>query len=300
MNIFKFISNILPSFERHRLEADIDSLRDYHAKTLQPMLKKADQVIGKKKLNAEITKTFESLFHHVLTKYRSQSVFKALDKIFQTLPKKLDLVEHLIEECFAKDVTKESLTYKKAAILQYMSTLNFVVSYTSKALLRYLAAETAVLNGRVEDIDRQLTPAELKYLNENLSAYMDALKLVDQAPEKVRKEIMQIPDITADESKRHVAKSTIGAAKLDPLKLNLLGDMTNPIFTIRQGIAEYQVRVYKRRMEEKKQLELRILALKEAYEGRQDPKLAQHIQYSEGRLQRLEFEISKFADEATA
>lgn len=296
MNIFKFVASLLPTFDRSRMSENVDRLRSDITGTLQPSLKTAEQLVGSREFVSPGAKTFSDLFHHAMPKHRSQPVFKALAKIFNDLPAKLDMIDDLIEATFAKDVARESLTYKKAAILQYLNTMHFVVSYTSMALMRYVAAETAVLNGHPDQVDTQWAPAQLTYLNNNLSSYMDALRVIDLPVAETRKQLESIPEITVDAEKAQIAKNTVGTVRLDPLKLNLLGGLVNPIYTMRASIAEYQVREYKRQVEEKKQLELRLLALREAYQGKQDPKLAQHIAYSEGRLQRLNFELAKTAE----
>jgi hypothetical protein len=51
--------------------------------------------------------------------------------------------------------------------------------------------------------------------------------------------------------------------------------------------AEWQVKRYNERREEKRQVELRLLDLKNADRGTFDPKLEEKIEYNESRLQDL-------------
>jgi primosomal protein N'' len=49
-------------------------------------------------------------------------------------------------------------------------------------------------------------------------------------------------------------------------------------------------------MEEKRMLEFRLLQLKQAEEGKKDAKLQQQIEYTEGRLQKINYKLKKMEE----
>lgn len=62
-------------------------------------------------------------------------------------------------------------------------------------------------------------------------------------------------------------------------------------------IADWQVSRYKAAQEEKRMLEFRLLKLKLQSTGKADAKLDQNIEYTEQRLQQLNFKLHKMEQE---
>lgn len=291
MNILKFFSALLPNFERSRIVEDIDLLRSEVKEILVPAYKQAVSVIHGRKYAAPITNNFNQLFIDTLPRYRTQGFIAGTLDFYQHVVEKLDVLEHMVLEQFAKDVTKETLTYRKAAILQYLSAVRFANEYAARSLLRYIAAEQATSTGG--SVDSQLTPGELKWLQDNMSGYFQVLKLLTLPTKDIAAALQSVPEITVVPERYDVVKQSVGADALDPLKLNFISARFNPIYFIRQMHAEYQVEHYKRNKEVKRALEFRLLALRLAYEGKQDAKVAQQIEYFEGRIARLSASIAE-------
>lgn len=287
MNIMKFFSALLPNFERSRIVEDIDLLRTEVKEVILPAYKQAASTTHGKKFAATITQNFNELFGQTLPRYRTAGFIAGTHDFYQSLVDKLDIIDRMVGDLFAKDVTKESLTYRKAAILQYLSAVRFANQYASRSLLRYLAAESAMALGQPDQIDSQLSPGEKKWLEDNLSGYLQTLKLLALPTKDLATALATIPEITVVPERYDAVKQTVGADKLDPLRLDFISANYNPIYFIRQLYAEYQVESYKRDKETKRALEFRLLALKQAYEGKQDAKLLQQIEYTEGRIAKI-------------
>lgn len=293
MNIMKFFSALLPSFERSRIVEDIDLLRTEVKDVVLPAYKQAASVTHGKKFGAKITQNFNELFVAAMPRYRNAGFVAGTLDFYSSLVDKLDMIDRLVGELFAKDVTKESLTYRKTAILQYLAAVRFANQYSARALLRYLAAEQNVALGREEAIDTQLSPGEKKWLEDNLAGYFQALKLLALPTKDLTSALNAIPEITVVPERYEVTKQTVGADKLDPLRLDLISANYNPIYFIRSLWAEYQVETYKRDKETKRALEFRVLALKQAYEGTQDARIQQQIEYTEGRIAKISAELAE-------
>ncbi len=289
----RFFAGLIPSFERSRIVEDVDMLRSEVRDNLLPAFKQAASQMASKKFSSKMVADFNEVFGMTLPDYRRMGYFEGMAHFYASLIEKLDLIDRLVMELFAKDVTKETLTYRKTAILQYLSAIRFINEYSSRCLLRLLAAESLTLLGKADQVDRQLAPAEIKWLEENRSAYMQALKLLAIPVKDLNAAFDTIPEITVVPERFQQVAATVGLHKLDPLQLGLISAQWNPIYHLRSYFAERQVEQYRRNKELKRALELRLLALREAQAGKQDARLQQQIEYTEARIARLNHEIAE-------
>lgn len=293
MSIVSFFASLLPSFERGRIIEDIESLQKQLKENLLPSIKTATELRPAGKWQAPLVQQFDKLFVYVLPEYSRLGFAGGTQKIFEDLPHKLDLLEKEVNALFGKDITKETVTYRKANVLRFIELARFATEYATKSLLRFIAAESCVLRNKADLVDTQLVPAELRWLDENRDAYFQVLKILATPASNLIHALEAVPDVAIVPERADVVKETVGANKLDPLKMGFIGVKYNPIYHIRMAVAEAQVMWYKHQQEEKRVLELRLLDMKKAIEGKEDPKLQQAIEYNEGRLQKLNAELAQ-------
>lgn len=296
MNLKSFFNSLLPSFERSRIVEDIELIRKEVVDVLFPALKTAITTMAGKSWSDNEANAFNSTFTAALPQFRREGFLGGAQRIFSDLPAKLDAIDKMVIEIFAKDVTKDTITYRKAAILQYLDTVRFAVKFTGRQLLRLTALETAALNRA--PFSEPFAPAETAWLKANEATYLQVMKLLAQHPKDLAALLEEIPDIAVVPDRVDLVKQTVGLDKIDPLKMNFLPPNLNPFYSLRLLYTEYQVKRYEIQVEEKRLLELRLLAMKEAMAGKQDPRLAQQIEYTEGRLQRLGYKISEMEKHA--
>lgn len=297
-SIIRFFSGLLPNFERDRIVEDIDQLRSEVRENLQPAFKQAIAVTAGKKIASKQLSEFNELFTLQVPEYRRIGYIAGMYDFYTKLDDKLDVIAKLIPEMFSKDVTKESITYRKASILQYVATVRFVNEYASRSLLRYLAAEHNMNVGKESEIDTQLAPAELKWLSDNMQAFLQAVKVLGIPVKDLQIAVGHIPEITVVPERFDVVAQTVGARNLDPFQFGLISGRWNPIYHLRSMWAEYRVECYKRDKEIKRALELRLLQLKQSNAGQQDARTTQMIEYTEGRIAKLHKAIEEMEQHA--
>lgn len=295
MKLSAFFASLLPSFERNRITEDVDMLRKDLQDTLLPAYAAAAAMTKGKDFKAKALQDFNGLFIMMLPQYRRVGFVEGTLQFFNELPAKLDVLDALILELFAKDVTKDTITYRKAAILQYLETVRFASKFATRSLLRFLHVETSSQKGQSNHAE-EMTPVELKWLKDNQSAYLQALKLLSHPAKELAGLLGEIPDIAVVPERMEMVKQTVGGDKLDPFRFGLISADINPIYHARLAYAEWQVKNYQAAIEEKRALELRLLAMSQAYEGKQDAKLSQQIEYSQGRLQKLNYAIAQMQE----
>lgn len=292
MSIETFVKGLLPSFDSARINEDIELLREQIRDNVIAPYKLAGDLTKGRTLQGEFAQSLTFAFHKRLPAYRALPYLEGVRRIFEYTLKNLDMIETRLPELFAKDVTQETMTYRKANVLQYLTTARFMAKYAIRSLNRITANEANIVLNQKAKIDDFLSPAELRWFQENTGNFLDALAALDVDPATFGRTIDAIPQIVVNENHPTIAAS-VGARQLDPMRLGLVSARLNPLYFIRRVIAEWQVASIKSKQEEKKMLELRLLKLKEAYQGKDDPRLSQQIEYNEGRLQKLTVELEE-------
>ena len=187
------------------------------------------------------------------------------------------------------------MTFLKINLLQYVEAITFTIRYARRNLLWTYAEEIA---GEDPDIDvGDLTRGELQWLSENKSTYFACLKILSGDKKDLEKVFAEIPDVVVSEQSERVVPSTVGADRVDPFKFDFIPVKLNPIYHARMAIAEWQVARHRAAQEEKRMLEFRLLQLKSTQDGERNAKLEQQIEYTQGRIEKLNFKVQKMEED---
>lgn len=301
MKIVNYIASLLPSFDRQRITTHIASMQTDLGATTLKVYKDASALYDKHPFKSKFNKDFEKLYRAKLKGHKAKNFVSGICAILATLPEKLALMDSLVSSNFAKDVQKDGMTYKKVNVLKYLDVCDFVLSYTDRVLLYSMASETYENLGVEAEIHSDFVPAMTKWLMANQINFLEALKVLELPVKEVKDKLESVPDLTIhlDSEKVGMAKETIGEHRLDPIGLGfLITTWANPVYKLRMAFTEWQVARYKAKQEEKRALEYRLLALQESYEKKTDPKLKQTIDYTQGRLKKLNHTLATIEADA--
>lgn len=294
MNIKEFWNGLLPNFESSRMVEDIEMQRDAINNSILPTVRKIEKIMAGVPFKSNVAHQIQGLLVSRMPYLRNRPLTFSLNAIFQQILENLVYMERQVPIMFSKEVTKESVTYRRGAFLQLLSASRFAVDFTSAILNYLLAAEAAERGGQA--IEEGFLKPELARFDSQMSAYADVLTSLYIKHSEFATTLNSIPEIAFDPDKFDVAVQTIGARKLTPFNTGLISTTANPIYKLRMVFAEWQVKRYRAKKEERRMLELRCLALQEALAGKQDAQLQQQLEYQTGRLQSLNFEIMKFEE----
>ena len=297
MNFLKFVTMLLPTFKRSKIEVDIRQLQDLVKKSALPALKKAMDATRNKPLTSPLAQELEPRLRKASGIHSNvMPVLQILYNMYASLLPKLDYISKIVDEEFEPDLARENMTYKQVTIVQFLEYAQFGVEYGLRLTNRLIAAEARFQLNQGDRVDDQLTPAQKQWFKDNEQSFWAVVGLLHIPPMQLRQALEKMPEVIVqpenDDLRRHVS----GTAKVDPLGLNFLNvsaRVLNPIYHIRLAKAELEAQSYEMLEEEAKVLELRLLELKQAYEERQDPKLAETIQYYEGLLTRRREEYNE-------
>lgn len=296
MNSLKtYLQKLLPQFERSRVIEDIDSLSTNIESNLAPNYKAAAQALRGKQLASKWARGVDAAFHYRNKDYRNQNFVAYFNEVLPRVAETLKMLERLVPEIFARDITKDSLTFKRTAVLQFLGLTRFVLDYAGVNLRVVLADEAAAALGNAEGA-ADIAKADRVYLNENLETFMHAMQIVGQQTLTIAENLSKMQDLQIIIDKISVVAQTVGAENVDPLRMNFLGwqASSSPLYILRSAYAGFQDKNHKRQIEECKALQLRLMALKDAYDSKQNPAMQSRIQYTEDRLNRVMSEVDEY------
>lgn len=213
----------------------------------------------------------------------------------------LDYLEELVSTEFdhvTQVALKDGLSFKKANILQYVDAMDFFVSYGRKINELLCVLEAAEKSPTAQRIEDAFTPADLKYIDDNVGAFIHSIALASLSVKDLAKSFEEIPDAVANADSEEVMGRTVGFNKIDPFQMRGFVTTRSPVYHLQMWLAERQVRKLQQAIETKKLIELRLLKLRELQKGGEAPaNIEQQIAYQEARLDRLTREINAKEEE---
>lgn len=293
MTIQKYVSSLLPAFSKSELEEDMQTLKkDLQENTLPP-LQAAAEYFGRDGFQAKENQDFNRVFERQSIRDAEKdyvaTMAKAAGRFLETLQK----VDNTLDD-FGRDVTQKGMTYRQVNVLRLLEMGNFFVRY-SRTLLRLTYANEQEAAGR--GIGEGIAQVEYTWLIENRNAFFRSLNVMMYPPKTVDDLLGKIPDMVVIPEEVNNVRETVGADKIDPFQVNLLPPKLNPVYHVRMAITEWQVSRYNAGKEERRHLEYRLLALKEGREGKEDAGLERQIEYTENRLKKLNYRLSKMEED---
>lgn len=224
----------------------------------------------------------------------------AIDLIIESLKVlegNIPTLEREIKKLFGFQFTREGLSFKRVNLLQYVDAASFYVRYARKALMRVIS-EGSMVAGKGKATPMTWSKAEEAWLADNLFKFASLFTAINRDSATLQKTINSTSDAIVDEETLGTALNSLGPTGTDPMRLSgLFGPTSNPIFSLGKWRAEMAVKRYHVAKEEHQLLQLRLQEWREIEsEGMTNPKLQKLIQYTEQRVEKLDYEITKIEE----
>lgn len=294
MKILQYVSQLIPSFGRDRVLDEITRLNSAVTGTLMPALRQAQKSFQHDAVDSDLAKRLQGELRSVFPEFAHSDLFDILVNLFRSVPGQLDVLEHFVEQHFAKDQTKEAITYRRATVLQYLDTLTFAVEFATNWTVRVVAAEAALAAKEPERTDAYLTPRQKEEFDSLKTDWFAALKVVYQDPKVLLSAIEHVPDAVVSETNDAAVAAT---RSIDPLKMNFIRPRFNLLYRLGMMKAEWDVARIQRSKEEKQLMELRLHELTLARTGATNPRLEHQIKLVTDRLNKINFRIRRLSDD---
>ena len=288
MKITSYIASLLPSFGKERVLEDIGiTKRELQTQAIPEYTSTVKDLPGWKYKSNEVKKLQEIFARNCQKGNMIEVIARALPVVLTNLEE----VEKLINATYQKDVASAGITYQSTTLLQLAEFSSFISKYSRKLLVYVITAETAAMPDSGTVLSEALTPAGVRWVNENILSFCSALLSMTEPPASLTKLVEAIPEIIVTPENETGLSETMGTDKIDPLKTRFVPLWMNPIYHVRMVWADYQTNRYKQAQEEVNLLQLARLNLIYLNEKKPDAKLQERIQLTESRIHDLEAKL---------
>lgn len=287
---------MLPTFGKRKLLEDLRTIETEISTVTLPTYERATSIFKTKNWKGKLLQDMESQCSRRVNLYTGNHI----KTIYRCIKNNLEVIKSLIaiiDRDYSNDIMREGVTYLMANQLQYVELSNFVNTYARRWLIYVLTMEALNTSKETNYSAKSEMMREEEYLGANKENFIVGLGILSRTPKEVDSELDKVPDIVAAPENASVATATVGASKLDPLGFNLIPIPLNPIYHINMAYAQWQVNRHLLAQEEKKQLEFKMLQLKELRNSNEtDAKLEQQIEYTTTRIEKLRYKLARMEE----
>lgn len=297
MEIGNFFKSLVPSFSKDTVLDDCKATRVELQNTVVPAYKQGAELLKNAKFKSAEVAKFDKDFRAGADKAQG-NIIVSIDKMLPVIIGNIEECEDLVKRTFGEEVAAGGLTYMKAQLLQLVEASAFFAKYARQFLIFVYVMESAPFTEATDEqydaIKSHLTPAEILFISENFRNFVTVFNALTIHSADVRKKLEAVPDVVITADNVQTMPHTVGAVKLDPLKMGFIASWLNPIYHIRMAIADYQFNRYKAAQAELQLLQMRKLNLERLLSG-QPPNAAlqRDIEYMERRIGDLRAKITK-------
>lgn len=290
--IFSFLESLTGNFGRKDVLAEVSRLQDELRDHTLPLTEDLQNGFVDHGLSSQYHREINAaLRRHV--KFHGEAV-TLIHESLKRIDSNLEVIEKEAKRRFPTRTAK--LSYDTANLLQYLQAVGFYLRYYRKMMIR-LIAEEGKRHGATKN---QWARAEIEWLDEGLMAFARLYPAMAVDSSELTQAIKQLSnaDLEAAIQPQAIGNEALTSRQTNLLQVGFLAPRFNPIFFLGKMRAEAQVKRYQSAQEEAQALQLRLQEMRELKEeGKASPKLQQHIQYTERRIEDLDYRIKKMQEE---
>ena len=294
MDIAKYLQSIIPAFSRDQVQEDLEDIAKEIDIHVLPIYVTANNELGSGKLLSANASSFEDIFEkNVSFKYKGNHI-SAIYESMKNAKELTKLLQRLVDENFAIDITKAGFDLLRTNIMQLTEILSFTVRYARRHLNYIVLSEM----GQYKDlkIEDYFTAGERDWIKNGRMAFIKGIDIIHKPAGEIETKLKTIPSVLVTPETVDTTHGVFGKDKTDPLDLRFIPIVLNPIYHIRIRIAEWQAAKYQEAKEERSMVELRLLSLKELKSGKDNARLEQQIEYNQERLSKLTAKIGRMEE----
>lgn len=296
MKILDFIKSLVPRIDKEQVLEDINITKTELTTGVLPMYQTARTSFKTMKFKSKEVKELEKVFlrnYSPSSKNKQENIIGDITEALPLILANLTYVESQAEELFARDILKEGLSSRKVMLIRAADHIFFITKFAVDLLNVVYVYEAESRNTNIDE-DYKGPKRNRDIVSTNIYIFGKLLQLYAIKEKDFKALIDKMPDVIINTDTEDVVKSVYKEHDLDPMaaKLSMNFD-SNPIYHIRLVVAEWQANRYKRFLDKKKMLELRLLHLKMLEEQQHSDSLEREIKYIQGRIDTLDYKIAK-------
>lgn len=301
LNIFGFVSKMLPSISKSDSEVDLEMSMEAAASVVDIYTQLAQTheatSFKSKEGQARVKEFFKELATaKPQTKLPTQKSFAHTTlHLFKNVIANGETITRELENIKSEVIVSQAISATKASILRAVAHYYFMTRFALD-FANYLVILEAEHGGVEMSRDAKLNKKQIEYVDKRLWIYARLLAVYGSDTDKFRDalsgiENYQITKDSVDEA------SSFQTSKIDLFSNLPSGFVGSPIYTIGLVFAQWEADRHKELKDKKKLLELRLLHLRVLQEqGRGDAGTEREITYLQKRCSDIDYKLAKIED----
>lgn len=281
--IIGFFKGLLPTFEKNRMIADLESVFKEMAIT--------------KDMYAVISKDFVDIMNQefpILSKgfkdsiqgYRND-IIGYIGLVLQQRLKEKEALLMYIDAIYGAVVVKEMMDYQRLNLLRYVDSINFFNKYARKLII--IATEYRLGDAMVANVVNKLDAEFVNDVN-NISTFIATVQIASRPLGTIRAELSKMANITFSPD-THETIARIHGTDVDPLRLGYMPFVGSVTYRVGLALNLYHAKKQELAREEAEKLKLTVLMLRRKNDNITDPienaKIQKQIDYYNNRINKL-------------
>lgn len=292
MNFKEFIAKLAPTVSKRSVITEISIIRDSLNSFTIPAAQGIEETFGKAGFKSRENDMLVQSFNKAT---KQNNFFKTLSNTYNTCNELLNYLEKQIDEKFAEDITRASLSLYIINVLQLVQTIGFMVDFGRRLNLYIINKEISAITNNENGLGK-ITKAEEKFINGYKYTFMNGCTKLSVSPKQLEKQLEDIPGMLVDIDNIEQVREIAGIAKSDPVGLSNFNVSYNPFAFVASRIASYQAKKYKQAHAELEVIQAKLLHLKQLNADEPDAKVEKQIAYYTDLNNALKAEIAAMDD----
>lgn len=288
-----YIKGLVPRMQKRELINELDDISKDLNETVIPSYEQAAEFFGEKDLKAEWNKKFNEDFKKNFKLKNKGNFIKAISETLPLLQENLESIRRLADKTEDK-WSQDSVSLLTMNLMKTTNHTEFLVKYARRLLNVALAMEMNIGDGKHEL--EGIIKNDIIWLNQNKTMFIGAYAILTMKKADLKERLENVPEVITGTETADMAESLHGDEGTDALGLGLIPLPLNLFYHGGKLVAEWQASRYKKAVAERDAIQMRLHYLRQLEQGKPDPIIRNEIEITQGRVDKLNYEISQMEE----
>jgi hypothetical protein len=289
MDILSYVKSLLPSYERNELLRTLQNLQEEHTEFLMPLVPDLRESFAGHKFNSPLYDQYRMALSRYVN-FQGSTALEQLLVSLEQLQANFPFLEKELKRLFSLQFTTVNLTYDRANFMRYIEAIGFYIRYARKFILVMVAEEARSVG--------KATPsawcrAEREWIADNMAGFASLWSAIYMREAELRSAMARVSNAEISEDTYDIAVKSLGASKLDPMRIAGFSPTDNWIFSFGKTLVEWENKRHQAAKEELYATQLRLQEMREMVQGgNASPRIQVLIKTAEERVEKLDAQIN--------
>lgn len=298
MELIKYIASLTGHLKKDDVQEDsLARIKEFET-LIVPSYSEAADFFNNKKFSSSKLQNLSVIFYRFYigdVKFKNNFILEIADKLPDVVAN-LNSNAEMINGDLEADTLKDGISAKKALLVRNSDLSAFISKYCID-LLSYVYLEEIKESSNITNA-ADFTKQQLDFITDNISQFAKVFGIFSMSNKDFVKKFDDVPDVLANEESVQSIVNVFGRGRVDPLDDGMIvGFVPNPFYHAGIVWAEWENYRYKRMVEARTSLNLKLLYLRQLKDqGVKDASIEKQIAYNQDRVEDLDYKIQRIEE----